>query len=277
MSPFYDRLNAAQEKFNSLVCVGLDPDLRLIPRHLRETEQFPIFEFNRRIIDATAPFCSAFKPQIAYYAGQGMDADVQLATTLQYLREAWPEHVVILDAKRGDIGSTAQMYAREAFERYQADAVTLNPYMGGDTLEPFLCHADKGCVVLCRTSNAGSGDFQDLELADGRRLYEAVAEQAAKTWNGNRNVALVVGATFPEQLGEVRRLVGGEMPILVPGVGAQGGDLGAVLHYGLNEHKRGIIINSSRGIIYSRSGEKFAETAGWEAKQLRDAINAGRC
>lgn len=276
MSAFYEKLNAAQEKFNSLVCVGLDPDLRKIPQHIRETEKFPIFEFNRRIIDETAPFCSAFKPQIAYYAGQGLEADVQLATTLQYLREAWPEHVVILDAKRGDIGSTASMYAREAFERYYADAVTLNPYMGGDTLEPFLKHADRGSILLCRTSNPGSGDLQDLELANGKKLYEIVAEKAANEWNGNNNVALVVGATYPEQLGEVRKIVGQTMPILVPGIGAQGGDLEGVLKHGLNADKRGIVINSSRGIIYSSNGEKFAETAGWEAMKLRDAINAGR-
>lgn len=276
MPSFYEKLNTAWERFNSLVCVGLDPDIAKIPQHLRESGQFPIFEFNRRIIDAVAPFCCAFKPQIAYYAGQGPEADIQLATTMEYIRTAWPDHVLILDAKRGDIGSTAAMYAREAFERYQADAVTLNPYMGGDTLEPFLSHADKGSVVLCRTSNPGSGDLQDLELADGRKLYQAVAEKAANAWNGNKNIALVVGATYPEQLAEVRGIVGADMPILVPGIGAQGGDIEAVMKQGLNADKTGLVVNSSRGIIYSSHGEKFAETAGWETMKLKEAINEWR-
>lgn len=268
---FYAKLQAAWKKNNSLVCVGLDPDLKRIPEHLRG-EAFPVFAFNRGIIDATCDLVCAYKPQIAYYAGQGMED--QLMMTIRHMREHCPEVPVILDAKRGDIGSTAEMYAREAFDRYEADAVTVNPYMGGDTLEPFLSRAEKGTVVLCRTSNPGAGDLQDLEV-EGRKLYQIVAEKAARDWNGNRNIALVVGATYPEELAEVREIIG-DVPLLVPGIGAQGGDIKAAVTNGRTTDGTGMMINSSRGIIYAGSGEDYADAARAATLELRDAINCFR-
>lgn len=266
---FYAKLSAAWEETNSMLCVGLDPDLRRIPTHLRDQPQ-PLFAFNRALIDATAPFACAFKPQFAHYAGQGrLD---ELAATLAYLRERHPNKITILDAKRGDIGSTAEMYAREAFEVYDADAVTVNPYMGGDTLAPFTAYQDRGTIVLCRTSNAGSGEIQSLRTAeDDEMIYEKVARQANGPWNVRRNLALVVGATYPEELARVRELAP-EMPLLVPGIGAQGGDLQAVLQAGRASDGHGLLINSSRGIMYAGSGADFAEAAANAAKQLAKAM-----
>ena len=232
----------------------------------------PLFEFNRAIVDATAEFACAFKPQIAYYAAQG--AEDQLVLTIRHIRENHPHAVVILDAKRGDVGSTADMYAREAFDRYGADAVTVNPYMGGDTLKPFLDRKDKGVIVLCKTSNPGSGDFQDLRVG-ARTLYETVAWKAQNSWNVNNNVALVVGATFPEQLAKVRAAAP-DLAFLVPGVGAQGGELGPVVKSGLRADGLGLIINSSRGIIHADRSEKFAEAARRKAGELHEEINALR-
>ena len=196
-------------------------------------------------------------------------------TRLEYIRTKCPEVPVILDAKRGDIGNTSKMYAKEAFERYQADAVTLNPYMGMDALKPFLDYADKGAVILCRTSNPGAKELQELELASGLPLYKHVAALIAGPWNYNGNNMLVSGATAPAELGEIRKIVG-KTPLLVPGIGAQGGDLAGVLKYGLTEEKAGLVINSSRGIIYASSGEDFAEKAGEETRKLKAAINAYR-
>jgi orotidine-5'-phosphate decarboxylase len=181
---------------------------------------------------------------------------------------------VILDAKRGDIGSTAQRYAAEAFDRYRADAVTANPYLGQDSLQPFLDRADKGVVILCRTSNAGAGDLQDL-LVDGRPLYQRVAEKVARDWNANGNCALVVGATWPEQLREVRAIVG-DVPFLVPGVGAQGGDVEAVVRNAKTTNGTGLVVSSSRAILYASSGGDFAQAAGNAARALRDEINRYR-
>ncbi|MDA1044302.1 MAG: orotidine-5'-phosphate decarboxylase, partial [Verrucomicrobia bacterium] len=199
---FIDKLNALWQKNDSLLCVGLDPDLHKIPDCLRGNNT-PLFDFNRAIIDSTADLVCAYKPQIAYYAAAGREHDLEL--TISYIHDTYPGVPVILDAKRGDIGSTAEMYAREAFDRYGADAVTVNPYMGTDTLAPFLSRADKGVVVLCRTSNPGAVDFQNLQL-DGRPLYASVAHKAADEWNSNGNVLLVVGATYPEELREIRAI-----------------------------------------------------------------------
>jgi orotidine-5'-phosphate decarboxylase len=268
---FYQKLENAWSSRHSLVCVGLDPDLERIPEFLREREH-PIFAFNRQIIDATADLVCAFKPQMAYYSGQ--DAEDQLAMTLRYLRERYAEIPVILDAKRGDIGSTARMYAREAYDRYGADAVTVNPYLGGDTLEPFLERSDKGVVVLCRTSNPGAGDIQDL-VCGGEKVYAIIARKAVREWNGNGNVVLVVGATYPEQLKEVRNIVG-EMPLLVPGVGAQGGEVEAVVKAGLSRAGAGMIVNASRSIIFASGDENFAEASRAATVSLRDSINACR-
>ncbi len=263
---FKEKLEHSWEKSDSFVCAGLDPDVDRLPQAVRDA-QYPIFEFNRALIDATADLVCAYKPQIAYYAAAG--AEDQLEMTIEHIRKRDPQIVVILDAKRGDIGSTARMYAREAFERYGADAVTVNPYMGTDTLEPFINEPSHGAIVLCKTSNPGSGDFQDLDVGQ-ERLYLSVARKVA-TLNANGNILLVVGATYPEQLAEIRRIVP-EVPFLVPGVGAQGGDIRQVISSGIRADGLGLIINSSRGIIYASGGEDFAEAARQKTLELRDGI-----
>jgi len=271
MSPFTQQLARAWEKNDSLVCVGLDPDIERFPAHIR-AEASPIFQFNRAIIDATADLVCAYKPQFAHYAAY--EAEDQLERTIEYVHRVHPGVPVILDAKRGDIGNTAERYAIEAFERYGADAVTVNPYLGGDSLEPFLRHAERGVVVLCRTSNPGAGDLQDLSVG-GRPLYQVVAELAARRWNLRGNCLLVVGATYPHELAEVRALVG-DMPLLVPGVGAQGGDVQQVVAGGCTRSGTGLIISSSRAILYASAGEDFARAARAATASLRDQINASR-
>jgi len=268
---FINAIEAAWERGNSLVCVGLDPDLNNIPAPLRE-KAAPLFEFNKAIVDSTADLVCAFKPQIAYYAAA--EAEDELEMTIEYIHENHPGIPVILDAKRGDIGVTANMYAKEAFHRYNADAVTVNPYMGFDTLKPFLKRKEKGIIVLCRTSNPGAKDIQDLEM-NGKRLYQIIADMAASKWNYNSNILLVVGATYPEELNEIRSIVG-DMPFLVPGIGAQGGDVQRAVTNGKNSKGTGMIINSSRGIIYASNGGDFADAARSAAKQLRDEINRYR-
>jgi orotidine-5'-phosphate decarboxylase len=261
----------------SLLCVGIDPEPGRYPSTLVDDPD-RVFTFGKAIIDATAEYACAFKPQIAHFAAQG--AEDALERLIAYVHAAHPGIPVILDAKRGDIGSTALNYAREAFDRFRADAVTANPYLGSDSLAPYLERADKGVVVLCRTSNPGAADLQDLPVAgaDGsvRPLYQRVAEKAARDWNANGNLSLVVGATWPEQLGEVRAIVGPSIPLLVPGIGAQGGDVEAVLKHGLNGDSTGLIISSSRAILYASSGADFAEAAARVARDTRDLINRYR-
>ncbi len=256
---------------DSLVCVGLDPEPAKFPAHLRDDPD-AVFAFCRDIVDATAEFVCCFKPQIAHFAALGAEDALQRLIT--YIHAAHPGVPVILDAKRGDIGSTAQNYATEAFDRYRADAVTANPYLGRDSVQPFLDRADKGVVILCRTSNAGAGDFQDL-MIDGRPLYQHVAQSVARDWNGHGNCALVVGATWPEQLREVRAIVG-DMPLLIPGIGAQGGDVEAVVKNGATADGTGLIVSSSRAILYASSGADFADAARTAAQELRDTINRYR-
>jgi orotidine-5'-phosphate decarboxylase len=268
---FIEATVSSWEKNHSLVCVGLDPDINKIPYHIRALDE-PIFEFNRAIIDATGDLICAYKPQIAYYAP--LRAEQQLEKTIDYIHRNCPGIPVILDAKRGDIGSTAEMYAKEAFERYLADAVTVNPYMGGDALAPFLRHKDKGVVILCRTSNPGARDLQDLETG-GEKIYRIIAAKASKEWNYNGNIALVVGATYPDELRSVRAIVG-DMPLLVPGIGAQGGDVEKAVKNGRDSKGTGMIINSSRQIIYAGSGVDFADKARKAAMELRDEINRYR-
>ena len=263
---FQQKLAQAITKNQSLLCVGLDPDLARIPVSIQNSPA-PLFTFNRHIIDATADYVCAFKPQIAYYAAVG--AEKQLIQTTDYIRDFYPDIPVILDAKRGDIGTTAQRYAAEAFAVYQADAVTLNPYMGYDALEPFLARADKGIILLCHTSNPGAAAVQELELANGRKLYEHIATMAASEWNHNQNIALVVGATCPEQISRIRAITG-DMTFLVPGRGAQGGSVRQVLVAGLNACKRGIVISASRSILYHEqvAEKQFAEAARTEACRI---------
>ena len=221
---FSERLALAYAAADSLVCVGLDPDLSRLPDDLRSDDE-PLFAFNRRIVDATRDLCAAYKPQIAFYSALGKEDE--LAASIRYIRERAPAALVILDAKRGDIGNTAEAYAREAFERYDADAVTVNPYMGEDAVLPFLARPERGAVILCRTSNPGGHDFQDLVI-DGLPLYRRVAQRAATRWNRHGNLMLVVGATRPQEMAELRR-AHPELPFLVPGIGAQGGDLDGTL------------------------------------------------
>ena len=274
---FLDRVEAAMQRNNSLLCVGLDPSPGRLPAQVQGLAT-PIFAFNKAIIDATADLVCAYKPQAAYY--HACAAEDQLAMTIDYIRSQYPHIPVILDAKRGDIGSTASEYAVEAFERYQADAVTVNPYMGVDTIEPFTRFADKGVVVLCRTSNPGAAAIQNLVVQQDNgktaRFYEVIARMCHQQWNDNGNILLVVGATNPEELRHIRALTG-EMTFLVPGLGAQGGDVAATIKNGLNKAGRGIIVNSSRGIIYASSGEDFARAARRAATELRDEVNQYRC
>ena len=273
---FIDRLRARWQSADTLVCVGLDPEPAKVPARFRDDPD-AVFNFCRDIADATAEFACAFKPQIAHFAALG--AEDALERLIAHLRQAHPSVPVILDAKRGDIGSTAQHYAGEAFDRYGADAVTANPYLGRDSVQPFLDRADRGVVILCRTSNPGAADLQDLPVrgADGseRPLYQHVAETIARDWNGHGNCALVVGATWPEQLREVRAIVG-DMPLLVPGVGAQGGDVEAVVRNARSDDGTGLMVSSSRAILYASSGDDYAEAAATATRTLRDQINRFR-
>jgi orotidine-5'-phosphate decarboxylase len=274
MSAFIEQLARAWEKNDSLLCVGLDPEIERFPSEIAAAPS-PIFQFNKAIIDATADLVCAYKPQFAHYAAY--EAEDQLERTIEYLHRTHPGIPVILDGKRGDVGNTAERYAIEAFERYGADAVTVNPYLGGDSLEPFLRHADKGVIILCRTSNPGARDLQDLEVG-GRRLYHVVAELAATRWNTRGNCALVVGATYPRELAEVRRIVG-DMPLLLPGVGAQGADVAQAVQNGQSNRGTGLLVSSSRAILYGSkpgAGADFAGAARAAALTLRDEINASR-
>ncbi|RKP48704.1 orotidine-5'-phosphate decarboxylase [Pararobbsia silviterrae] len=268
---FTRSLASAWARTDSLLCVGLDPEPKRFPAAIAGRPD-AIYAFCRAIVDATAPFVSAFKPQIAYFASNR--AEDQLESLVDYIHAHHAGIPVILDAKRGDIGSTAEQYAREAFERYRADAVTVNPYMGFDSVEPYLAHAGKGVIVLCRTSNAGGSDLQFLETG-GRPLYQHVADLAANTWNASGEVSLVVGATFPAEIAAVREIVG-EMPLLIPGIGAQGGDIEATVRAGRTANGTGMMINSSRAILYAGKGEDYAERAAAAARETRDAINVAR-
>jgi orotidine-5'-phosphate decarboxylase len=271
MSQFIEQLERAWDVNGSLVCVGLDPEIERFPPQVVD-QASPIFQFNKAIIDATADLVCAYKPQFAHYAAY--EAEDQLERTIDYIQSTYPGIPVILDSKRGDVGNTAERYAIEAFERYHADAVTVSPYLGGDSMEPFLKYEDKGVIILCRTSNPGAGDLQDLEVG-GRRLFHIVADLAARRWNTRGNCALVVGATYPRELAEVREIVG-NMPFLVPGVGAQGGDVAQAVQSGQTAAGAGLMISSSRSILYASSGEDFVSAAREATLKLRDQINASR-
>jgi orotidine-5'-phosphate decarboxylase len=271
MSKFITQLERSWDSSDSLVCVGLDPEIERFPEQIAD-QASPIFQFNKAIIDATADLVCAYKPQYAHYAAY--EAEDQLERTIDYIHRSYPGIPVILDSKRGDVGNTAERYAIEAFERYHADAVTVSPYLGGDSLEPFLKYEDKGVIVLCRTSNPGAGEVQDLEIG-GRKLFHVIAELASRRWNNRGNCLLVVGATYPRELAEVREIVG-NMPFLVPGVGAQGGDVALAVQNGQSAAGTGLIISSSRGILYASSGENFASAAREATQKLRDQINASR-
>ncbi len=250
-----------------MLCVGLDPDPTRFPAPLDGAPD-ALTRFCTSIIDATADLVCAFKPQFAHFAAQC--AEPQLEAICRYIRDRYPDVVLVLDAKRGDIGSTAEHYAREAFGRYGADAVTVNPYLGTDAAAPFLEHG--GVLALCHTSNLGSGELQDLDV-DGIPLYQRVARMVAERWSQLGDCGLVVGATFPQQLADVRAIVGG-LPILVPGIGAQSGDLAASVQAGETASGVGLLLNSSRDVLYASSGDDFAEAARGRAVATRDAIRA---
>jgi orotidine 5'-phosphate decarboxylase subfamily 2 len=261
---FLDKLDKTVQKNNSLLCVGLDIDLGRVPRTVLNKED-PIYVFNREIINATKDLVCAYKPNIAFYEKHGIYGLSSLVRTMEFIQTTGIP--AILDAKRGDIGHSSAAYAESIFNVYKADATTVSPYLGHDSVEPFLNYEDRGTFVLCLTSNPGSKDFQ-------RELFMDVAYEVTK-WNKHGNCGLVVGATRPDELKEIRNLAG-DMPILIPGVGPQGGDLHSSVRYGVNRQGNRAIINSSRGIIYASREDNFAEAAREAAKKLRDEINQYR-
>lgn len=271
---FTDQLARATRQNQSLLCVGLDPEPSKFPGAWAG-DAAKIFDFCAAIVDATKDLVCAFKPQIAYFAAHR--AEDQLERLIAHIKAVAPEVPVILDAKRGDIGSTAEQYAREAFVRYQADAVTLSPFMGRDTIDPFLAYPDKGVILLCRTSNPGGNDWQMQRLADvpGQpRLFEHLAHLAQTAWNATGQIGLVVGATFPAEIARVREIAP-TLPLLIPGVGAQGGDAEATVRAGLTDAGP-IIVNSSRAVLYASRGEDFAAAARRVAQATRDQLDAAR-
>ena len=269
---------------NSLLCIGLDTDIDKIPEILKLNSQTPIFDFNKAIIEATHNYVCAYKPNTAFYESIAENGIAQLKQTCDYIHTNYPDIPIIIDAKRGDIGTTNKGYVKFIFDYLQADAVTLHPYLGKEALQPFLERIEKGSIILCRTSNPGAGEFQDLNviLSKAKDLttqpepfYKFVAKKITNDWNDNNNCMMVIGATYPEELAEVRKIAP-NMIFLVPGIGPQGGDIEKTLHAGLNSQKKGLIISSSRAIIYASSGEDFAEKAGLAAQKLSDKINKFR-
>lgn len=272
---FLDKLNKAIEKNNSLVCVGLDSDFDKLPQSvIDENHEHPQFEFNKNIINATADLVCAYKPNTAFYEARGEEGIKELKLTCDYINSMYSHISIILDAKRGDIGNTNNGYVKFAYEYLGVDAITLHPYLGSEALKPFFDRADKGAILMGRNSNPGAEELQDLQIGD-KKLYQIVAERAASQWNKNGNCLLVVGATYPEELADIRKITG-DMTFLVPGIGAQGGDVEATLKAGLNSEKRGLIINSSRGIIFASKEEDFDEKAREETQKLRGQINQYR-
>ncbi len=266
MTTATDKFDRRADAVGSLLCVGLDPELERIPARFREAE-WPLFAFNRWIIDQTHAYAAAYKPNMAFYEARGTAGLRELELTMEYLRGEHPDIFTICDAKRGDIGNTNRGYAVSIFDAMGFDAVTLHPYLGREALTPFLERRDKVSIVLCRTSNPGAGEFQDLE-SEGRPLWETVALRVSAEWNAAGNCMLVVGATYPEEMRRIRAMAP-EIDFLVPGVGAQGGDVAAVVSAGLDARGKGLLISSSRGII-------FSDDPAAAARGLRDEINAAR-
>ncbi len=267
------KLNQQVDRVNSLLCIGLDSQLGKIPQHLQK-ERYPQYAFNKAIIDATAEFVSSYKPNSAFYEARGEQGMKELKMTFDYIHNTHPEIVTILDAKRADIGSSNEGYVQYIFDYLGTDSVTLHPYLGSEALAPFLNRADKASIILCRTSNPGAGEFQDM-MVENEPVYIHVARRISDGWNKNQNCMLVVGATYPEEMKKIRSQVG-NMPFLVPGIGAQGGDVEKTVKAGMDSKKRGMMVSSSRGIIFASKGEDFAQKAGEEAKKLRDEINKYR-
>lgn len=285
MPSFIDKI---KQKWNEgkFICVGLDTDFSKIPEFVKEKNkdakvewnhnqdisfEATVYEFNKAIVDATHDLVCAYKINSAFYEASGQAYEAML-NTFMYIQRTYPETLIILDAKRGDIGNTNNGYVESAFQNLKADAITVHPYLGKESLQPFLEEKEKGVIVLVRTSNPGSDEFQNLEV-NGKPLYQIVAENVSKDWNTNGNCAVVVGATYPEELKKVREIIG-DIPILIPGIGAQGGDLESSVKNGVNSENQGIIISSSRSIIYASNGEDFAEAARKETEKLHNQINS---
>lgn len=256
----------------SFLCVGLDTDLKKIPQHLLNEED-PIFSFNKAIIDATAPYCVSYKPNLAFYEAFGVKGLISFEKTIKYLKQNYPKHFIVADAKRGDIGNTSAMYARTFFEEYDVDSLTVAPYMGEDSVTPFLGYKGKWVILLALTSNKGSHDFQLTQISteerSGNRLFEEVILRSQK-WGNDENMMYVVGATQGRMFEDIRQLIPNHF-LLVPGVGAQGGSLQDVCQYGMNKDC-GLLVNSSRGIIYASNGEDFAEAAAKAAEKLQQEM-----
>ena len=268
----FRELLEARWELGNFLCVGLDSELSKIPESARKgTARDTILSFNKQIVDATHDLVCAFKPNPAFYESQGEEGWTALKDTISYIQEAAPGVPIILDAKRGDIKHTNQHYAVSAFDYLKADAITVQPYLGGEPLEPFFERKDKGVIVLCHTSNSGAGEVQNLKTADGAPLFKVVARLATEKWNTNGNCCVMVGATYPEELSAVRAIVA-DMPILTAGIGAQHGDLGKAITSSKDSRGRGFIINSSRSVIFASNGENFAEVARQKAQELDSAI-----
>jgi len=255
---------------NTLLCIGLDSDMEKIPASLQGAKT-PQYMFNKEIIKQTHEYVCAYKINSAFYEARGADGIMELKMTFDYLKNRYKDIPVILDAKRADIGNTNKGYVRFAFDYLGADAITLHPYLGHEALKPFLERKDRGCIILCKTSNPGAGELQDLAI-HGKPLHEIIADKVAHEWNTQKNCLLVVGATYPEELSRIRSIVG-DLTILIPGIGTQGGDIKKVLKSGLNMQKTGIIIHSSRGIIFASGGTDFALKARDAAIELQRHIN----
>lgn len=270
---FQEKLAAITKKNNSLVCVGLDSDMAKIPERVR-TGPKPQATFNKAIIYATQDLVCAYKPNTAFYESRGAEGIEDLKNTCDFLRAHYPEIPIIIDAKRGDIGNTNEGYAAFVFDYLGADAITIHPYLGREAVAPFLERKDKGIIVLCRTSNPGAGELQDLDVG-GEPLYKTIAAKVSKEWNYNTNCGLVVGATVPEELAIVRQIVG-SMPLLIPGIGAQGGDIEKTVKAGVDAQGGNAMINASRSILFAGSGMDYAVKARGETQTLRDQINSYR-
>lgn len=268
---FAQKYATAAQRTNSLLCVGLDPGFAKLPGAVKGDQ----FAFCKAIIDATSDLVSAYKPNPAFFEARGAEGVQALKDTCDFIRKNYPQIPIILDGKRGDIGNTNAGYVEYVFDYLGADATTVAPYMGSESLSKFLERADKGIIVLCRTSNPGSGEFQDL-LVNGEKLYRHVARQVAGPWNTRGNVSLVMGAPYPQELREIREIAGPDMVFLVPGAGTQGGDLEAVIKAGSGTHGNELIINASRAVIFAADDNDFAAAARTEAMKLRDEINGYR-
>jgi len=269
-SKFYSKLEMGWKK-NKFLCIGLDSDYEKIPKSIKGKPDVRIFKFNKAIIDKTSDLALAYKPNSAFYEAKGTNGFIALKKTIDYIKKNYPEILVILDAKRADIGNTNNGYVKAAYEQLNADAITLHPYLGREAIQPFLDQKDKGAIMLVRTSNPGAGEFQDLVTANNQPLYLSVAKKIAKNWNGNNNIAMVVGATYPEEIKKVRKVVS-DIPFLIPGIGKQGGDIEKTIKAAKDSRGWGMIINSSRDIIFASSGPDFADMAKKKAVETNESI-----